>query len=238
MRRLVKRIVALSATLASTLLLATNLFALNVNLTLEAGSLREAGPPRLYGNAVLFSYHFNEAPDSRRIHTVQAAFAHENYSTLHPFRENEHGTFVLILEPPPEITELRYRLIVDGLWTTDPNNDSRVTDRWGVRVSRLELPQAGVRTDYPVIRDNNVVEFIFRAQGGQTVTIVGSFNGWDPFMTRMTESEPGVYTRSVRLAPGVHRYYFMADGVRLPDPRNEQREWNVDGMVVSVVQLR
>jgi 1,4-alpha-glucan branching enzyme len=119
----------------------------------------------------------------------------------------------------------------------DPNNDVRVQDRWGVRVSRLELPAARRPTSYPVVRDDDVVEFRFLAETGKTVTIVGSFNGWDPFMTRMTESETGVYTRRLRLAPGTHRYYFMVDGVRIPDPQNEEQQWNTDGKIVSVVQL-
>jgi len=119
----------------------------------------------------------------------------------------------------------------------DPNNDARVADRWGVQVSQLKLPAARSPTSYPVIRENDMVEFRFLAESGKTVTIVGSFNGWDPFMTRMTESEPGVYIRNLRLAPGTHRYYFMVDGVRIPDPRNESQQWNTDGKIVSVVQL-
>jgi hypothetical protein len=232
MRRLVKRL----ATLTAALMLTGTLFALDTNLTIEAASLQAAGPPQLRGNAVLFSYSFGEMPDSRRIHTVQAAFAHENYSRLHPFAENDRGIFVLILETPPGVTELRYRLIVDGLWTADPNNDSYVADRWGVRVSEFKLPAIRPQSSYPIVSDGSV-EFRLLAGRGQQVSVVGSFNGWDPFMTQMQEIEPGVYTRRLRLAPGTYRYYFQVNGARIPDPENDQQQWNTSGMIVSVVRL-
>jgi hypothetical protein len=219
------------------LLLSSILFARDMSTTLAAAGLSQAAPPQLRGNAVLWSYQFAGPNDRTRIHTVQIAFAHENYSQLYPFARNEQGVYVLVLDLPPELDELHYRLIVDGLWTPDPTNPDTFTDRWGIRVSRLRLDRPAPVPNYPVVRDESMVEFRFFAPPGQNVTIVGSFNGWDPFMTPMVETQPGVYRREVRLPPGDHLYYFLSDGLRIPDPENADRRWDVDGMIVSVVSL-
>ena len=245
------------ATLTFGLVLIASVSALDLYLALEAASLQTAREPQFYGRSVLFSYEFEGAlprgaGDDRRIHTVQAAFSHENYSRLHSFERNEYGVYVLIQDlsnqdlsiqdlgipdSPREPAGIRYRLIVDGLWTVDPNNPRVVTDRWGVRVSKLLLPPPGRADQYPIVRETENVEFRFSAEAGQRVTIVGSFNGWDPFMTPMTETEPGVYERRLRLTPGEHLYYFMVNGLRIADPRNADQRWGADGMIVSVVQL-
>jgi AMP-activated protein kinase-like protein len=233
-----KRITKLLAGLIFSLLLTVAATAQNQNLILEAGGLKEAGPPRLFGEAILFSYQFPGTAKQGQIHTVQASFEHESYSRLHPFSINEAGLYILIATIPLEVTAVRYRLVVDGVWTFDPQAPSQVTDRWGIRISEFPIPAyRGATEDFPAISRNGLVEFRVLSNSGRSVALVGSFNGWDPFMTPMTETEPGLYSRVVRLTEGEHLYYFMIDGLRLPDPGNASRRWNVDGMVVSVVRL-
>ena len=70
-----------------------------------------------------------------------------------------------------------------------------------------------------------------------TPYVRGSFNGWDPFMTPLRETSPGVFSRRLRLGTGEHLYYYVVDGLRLPDPGNNERKWHRTGLVVSVVSL-
>ncbi len=220
------------------LFLIGTVYSLDPNLTLEAGGLREAEPPRLFGGSVLFSYRFPGPVKRGQIHTVGAAFEHESYSRIHPFGLNDYGVYILIIAIPPDASALRYRFVVDGVWTIDPHALSEVTDRWGIRISEYQVPIFPTRnTDYPALSPGGFVVFRILAESGKSVALVGSFNGWDPFMTPMTETQPGVYSRRVRLTQGEHLYYFMIDGLRLPDPNNAVRRWDVDGMFVSVVQL-
>jgi AMP-activated protein kinase-like protein len=233
-----KPITKLLAGLVFGLILTAAATAQSQNLILEAGGLKEAGPPRLFGDSILLSYQFPGSGRQGQIHTVQASFEHESYSRLHPFSVNESGLYILIVSIPMEVTALHYRLVVDGVWTIDPRAPSEITDRWGVRISEFQIPaNRGGTRDYPAVSPEGFVEFRVLSNSGRSVALVGSFNGWDPFMTPMTETEPGLYSRVVRLPEGEHLYYYMIDGLRLPDPGNALRRWNVDGMAVSVVRL-
>ena len=233
-----KRIASFFAGLFIGLVLIGAVYSQDPNLTREAGGLRESGPPRLFGESILFSYQFPEPAKAGQIHTVQAALEHESYSQLHPFGLNDNGVYILIVATPPDVSTLRYRLVVDGVWTIDPHAPSEVTDRWGIRIAEFQVPidRAG-KAEYPAVSPEGLVEFRVLAESGQSVALVGSFNGWDPFMTPMAETQPGLYSRIVRLTEGEHLYYFMIDGLRIPDPNNAARRWNVAGMIVSVVQL-
>ena len=49
--------------------------------------------------------------------------------------------------------------------------------------------------------------------------LVGDFNGWNPTIDLMVETEGGFELR-LYLLPGTYRYRFIADGVSKPDPDN------------------
>lgn len=211
----------------------------NIDLILRAGGLTSSGAPVLIGNEVLLSYEFEHEIREGAIHAVQAAFSHEQFGTLHTFRRNQNGIFVLSIPKSWDIEEITYRLVVDGIWTTDPANPDTVADPWGVPMSRFSLPAIpSMTTTSPAMLGDGTVEFALVTKGGQSITIVGSFNGWDPYMTRMEEISSGVYKRRLHLPPGEHLYYFMVNGLRLPDPRNERQRLHGDGLVMSVVELR
>ncbi len=248
-----KRIRTIFLVLSAGLILISGIQAQDQTVTLEAGRLKEAREPRVFGDVVLFTYEFPSPAESGQIHTVQAVFEHETYGLLHPYQLNEHGVYVLIVSRTPEVSTLRYRLVVDGVWTIDPLAPAYAEDRWGVRVSEFPIPASlGGTVRYPdvsiretVSRSDSLrsssarahVEFRLRAESGISVALVGSFNGWDPFMTPMIEIQPGLYSRSIRLPDGEHLYYFLVNGVRVPDPNNGSRRWATNGAVLSVVQL-
>ncbi len=80
-------------------------------------------PPHLVDDVLLLSYR----PD-RPTRFVGARFAHESWKVLHTFAVNERGVFVLEYPWPVDATEIRYRIVVDGLWMTDPANPVVDTD--------------------------------------------------------------------------------------------------------------
>lgn len=220
------------------LLVASGLMAQDLSVILEVGSLEQASAPRMMGDRLLFSYDFGPGRHDGRVHSVEVAFSHDNFGSLHAFERNENDIYVLLYEPPEGIEVIEYRLIVNGIWMTDPSNPDFVTDRWGVRLSQTTLPRVERRlTETPVVHGDGTVEFVVAAPEGSRVSVVGSFNGWDPFMTPLHESAPGEFTRRVRLGPGEHLYYYIVDGLRLPDPRNSERKWHKTGLAVSVVSL-
>lgn len=221
--------------LALLVLLAATLPASEMDVILRAGGLASGGPPELIGDTLLLSYAFPSAREGA-MHSVQAAFAHEQWAVLHPYSRNRNGVYVLTIERPTD-TELRYRIVVDGLWTTDPSNPETVTDAWGVAISRLSLPPARPPAVTPVVLADGALEFRLRAQTGSRVMVVGSFNGWDPYMTELPEVASGEFVRRMRLPPGDYYYYFVVNGRRSSDPTNPSRRWQ-EGLAVSAVTVR
>jgi hypothetical protein len=62
------------------------------------------------------------------------------------------------------------------------------------------------------------VQFRLDLPAAQRVELAGDFTGWQPRYT-LHETEPGVWSVTVPLPPGVHDYAFVVDGERwLPDP--------------------
>lgn len=218
--------------------LVTAVGAQDVSVVLEAASVERASAPRMLGDHLLFTYDFGPDRHDGRIHSVEIAFAHDDFSTRYSFDRNDNDIYVFLYDVPPGITEIRYRLVVDGIWTTDPTNPITVEDRWGVALSRTTIPRAERSiTETPIVHPDGTVEFVVTAAPGSRVSIAGSFNGWDPFMTPLRETSPGRFSRRLRLGSGEHLYYYVVDGLRLPDPLNSERKWHTSGAVVSVVSL-
>ena len=195
-------------------------------------------------------------PAVSRARYVAVAFAHEQFARLHPYRivrstvqdpENPNETmdtrvFALAYSPPEDLERLEYRIVVDGLWQTDPMNPNTVLDANGVPRSVFELPdRPQTALGVPRVFEDGRVEFIFEPGAGDTVetirdvmidlgtneglrvSVAGSFNNWDPFMHRLRETEPGVYRLTLRVPPGRHHYYLVVDGRRILDPENDTR---------------
>ena len=206
-----------------------------VALHMKISRTREAAPPHIFEESVFFSFRPGSA-----VRYVGIAFAHENFREVHLFQRNERNVLFLLYPIPEGLHALDYRLVVDGLWTTDPSNPLRYRDASGVSLSRFELPPSipANRTRSPVInRRDGTVEFNLAGPPGRTVFISGSFNGWDPFMHRFREVRPGLYSLSLRLLPGTYHYIFYSDGRRSPDPLNPDRGTDPEGYEVSVLHF-
>jgi len=174
------------------------------------------------------------------------AFDFERYRQTHPFqrlvRRDADGKQIenllfYIAEIPPETSEVRYRMVIDGLWTTDPLNSETAYDfANGMSVSRLPV------TPYEVFktaqRPAGAVRFTWEGQSGKRIGLAGSFNGWDPFMYEMEELEPGKYELDLPLPAGTWYYAYFEGTDQLADPNNDDRAYTRDGRVASVVTVR
>jgi hypothetical protein len=105
---------------------------------LAVSGITEAGPPRVLDDVVVFTYEQN---DYARY--VAIAFEHENYQHRHVFtarrRDDRPDLYYLVYPVDVERDSLTYRLIVDGVWLTDPHAPQIRADRNGVTVGSVEL---------------------------------------------------------------------------------------------------
>ncbi|MDR0586367.1 MAG: glycogen-binding domain-containing protein [Treponema sp.] len=212
--------------------------------------LRHPGPgkPEIVADSVVFT-----APSSYR--RVGIAFGHEGFGKIYWFRKlmipNEDASPWVKDRPPPDMFrdsgvlfhvfpipenldmgELEYRLIIDGLWVRDPLNPSYRTDTSGISRSVVAIPRIK-RPDSPVRGPVGTLTFTFYAESGETVSVAGSFNNWDPFMYELSETSSGRYTLSLPLPPGVYQYTFFYRGERFLDPANPRRVYSRDGKAAS-----
>lgn len=79
----------------------------------------------------------------------------------------------------------------------------------------------------------------YRSQGAQSVSVVGSFNGWSPEADPMILDEDGNWRAEVRLRPGEFQYKFVVDGNRwIRDPANPNAVDDGFGELNSVLLVR
>jgi len=208
-------------------------------------NITEPRRPEIFENGVLFT-----ASSSHR--RVGISFAHENYGRVHWFRQLlvprdsadfwVGGRFDRNLEPyidsgimfhfepiPPNITNMDYRLVIDGLWMADPLNPVSVTRPSGVVESRVNLPPQAV----PVPVQAGMYRFSFRGAPGETITVAGDFNSWDPFMFALREISSGYHTLTLPFPPGRFVYTFFHRGEQFPNPANPRRLYTREGNVIS-----
>ena len=216
-------------------------------------SLTGPGSPEIYEDAVVFT----ASAANRR---VGIAFVHEGFSRVHWFRKllipqdpegapipkgrkipnpyRDSGILFHVQEVPEGMRELEYRLIIDGLWIADPANPRRMTDAVsGLANSVVSLP-AVKETPGPLSGPAGSLRFAFKGPPGETVTVGGSFNGWDPYMYELKENPPGYYTLTIPLHPGRYQYVFFHRGERRLDPYNFSRVYTKEGETASEIVLQ
>jgi len=213
-------------------------------------SLQAPGTPIIYENFVIFT-----ADSSLR--RVGIAFSHENFANTYWFKKlivsndllyaiipkgqkfpdpyKDSGIQFYVYEVPEHLRELEYRLVINGLWTTDPNNSLISRDpASGLTMSVLRLPSRPSKPN-PFIGLPEFVTFTFNGLPGESVTVAGSFNGWDPFMYELKEEPAGIYTLTLPLPSGTYQYVFYCRGQRLVDSFNPSRSYARDGKAASVI---
>jgi 1,4-alpha-glucan branching enzyme len=213
-------------------------FAANpMSVDIAVKSLKVAQPPRLVEDVLLFSY----KPDGEAmgaVGLVGARFAHESWKVLHLFSRNENGVFALDYPVPEGLREFRYRIVVDGLWMSDPANPNVDTDTLGNAVSVYQLEKEPARALVNPKRERDgAITFTFRGASGRRVSVAGDFNNWDPFIDLLAETAPGTYTLTLRVPAGAHWYVFFYNGRRFLDSWNPQTGADPEGATVSYFLL-
>ena len=208
------------------------------------------GAPVVFEDKVIFTF-------SSELRRVGIAFAHENFFKVYWFRQllipqdrlgapipvgkkapdpyKDSGILFYVWQIPENAKEVEYRLIIDGLWTVDPSNPKTRKDPVsGLALSVLSLP-SGKPLQEILNNPPESLNFSFKGPPGETVTVAGNFNNWDPFMYELKEAPAGVYSLNLPLPPGRYQYVFFHRGQRYVDPYNPKRIYAKDGSAASEI---
>ncbi|MDC7223877.1 MAG: glycoside hydrolase [Spirochaetales bacterium] len=197
-------------------------------LHLKITEMEEARKPEVYFDQIIFTYESAEP-----VRHVGIAFAHENFREIHTYQRNGKGVFFFLLSWP-YVEHIDYRLIVDGIWMTDPACPTVIPGSNGVELTRFTVGRE--RADEkisPQLEEDNQVTCRYWGDEGETVYLAGDFNNWDPYMFPMKESSPGLYEISLFLSGGTYHYCYYVNGESSTDPLNERVAINLFGEEVS-----
>ena len=215
-------------------------------------SMQKPGAPVIQDDYVIFT------ADSS-IRRIGVSFSHENFDVVYwfqtlmvsqdrlnpiilpgekePSSHRDSGIQFYVYNVPNYIRDLEYRLVINGLWTTDPSNPLVRRDPvLGLSISYLQMPARSVRPS-PLNGLPGGLTFSFNAPPGETVTVAGSFNSWDPFMYELREGPSGVYSLTLPLPSGTYQYVFIHRGQRYVDPDNPKRSYARDGSAASEITV-
>jgi len=193
------------------------------------------------------------------VRRIGVSFAHENFNEIYWYRQllipqdglnpillpgekvpnpyKDSGIQFFVYTVPDYVLDLEYRLIINGLWTVDPmNSQSRRDPVSGLTFSVLRIPPRAVRHT-PLNGLPEGLNFRFQGPPGETVTVAGTFNNWDPFMYELRESPAGVYRITIPLPPGSYQYVFFHRGERYADPNNPQQVFSKEGGIASEIVI-
>jgi hypothetical protein len=210
-------------------------FGESIDLNLYLQDVNQAAPPAVFGDFIILSC---QTRTPARV--VGARFSHEDFRSFHTYSRNENGVFVLAIPVPEQNVTIRYRIVIDGVWMSDPANPLRDTDERGIVFSLIPFVSTGTGAivESPRLLADGMVEFNFKGHGGSSVTVAGDFNAYDPFTHRLAEVSPGFYRLRLKLLPGRHFYHFVVDGFVLLDPQNERMVHDADGRQYSLLLVR
>ena len=210
----------------------------NYDFSSLVDTIRGVNPPYVSGNYLVFT----ARNDAR---SVGIAFDFEEYKTVHQFRlhksvsyegEVTDSWFYLVVPKPKKTMQVSYRMVIDGLWTLDPNNDRTVFDeKEGIYLSQIVIPK-----EDPAVTEilpSGLTRFVCFAESGQNIRIGGSFTNWDSWIYTMTEVAPGRYQIDIPLPRGTHYYAYYAGITAFIDKTNPLRGYSNDGKVVSRIVI-
>lgn len=176
---------------------------------------------------------------------VGIAFDFENYQNIHPFQirktkdvdgNTRNSVLFYLLERPAKLKNISYRLIIDGLWTSDPNNENKIYDPTsGISISTVHLglrkPEITNATEY------DGVKFIYQGESGQQIRLGGTFTNWDSWIYELKETKPGFYELIIPLPEGTYYYNYYLGMNSIVDKTNPKKAYTSDGRISSVIEV-
>ena len=202
--------------------------------------IKEVRNPYLKGDYLIFTA-------EKTASYVGIAFDYENFHTIHPYQvhniyddDNEIKSSLLffILKLNKSQKEIKYRIVVDGLWTLDPTNPNQLYDtQTGLMLSYVDASRR-IPPATEIDEGTRTVRFVYQGKSGQQVRIGGSFTNWDSWIYELRETTPGLYELELSLPPGTYQYAYYTGVTSMVDRTNPERCYTPDGKEASLIVIK
>ena len=199
-------------------------------------NIDQPGEPLLTDDYIIFTADVNHR-------FVGIAFDYENYQVIHPFQlltnTDENGKVTkkhmfYCYKRQHKFNTLRYRLIIDGLWTIDPLNSNKYYDESvNLYFSVVEAP--GSVEFFTQKAEDDSVHFIYKGKEGLNLRLAGTFTNWDPWIYELVETSPGLYELDLPLTSGTYYYSYYVGLTPILDNTNPNKAYSVDGRSVNYI---
>ncbi|WP_294428177.1 isoamylase [uncultured Treponema sp.] len=177
--------------------------------------------------------------------SIGVAFDYEEFRKIHYFQlrknygyegELTSSYYFYITEIPKKTPRVCYRLIIDGLWTIDPQNPNVIyNEKDNFALSYIDMPP--VETEITEKLDNGLTHFICYSESGQKIRLGGTFTNWDSWIYEMKETAPGKYEIDIPLHAGTYYYSYYNGITPFLDETNPSRGYAKDGRIVSCITI-
>ncbi|ASU34315.1 hypothetical protein [Mucilaginibacter xinganensis] len=159
-------------------------------------------------------------PGYTRARRVFLSGSFNNWSTLRGAMRKVGGGWIIDVKLEAGVYEYKY--IVDGRWTTDPNNLLRVDD--------------GAGNTNSVFFKYNYTLKLPGYSSARKVVVAGDFNKWNEDEL-VLEKRGSAWEKQLYLSDGRHVYHFLVDGRWIADPANPNKLKDEGGNASSVLNL-
>lgn len=208
----------------------------NFELDTMLHSIDKPGAPVITDDYIIFLADVNNRH-------VGIAFDFENYQVIHPFEILTHTDddgvvtrrhMFYVYKRQHKFSSLKYRLVMDGLWTTDPYNPNKYYDD-SVNLYFSVINEPGSINIFTEAKPDDAVHFIYKGKSGQTIHLAGTFTNWDPWIYELNETTPGLYELELPLPTGKYYYNYYIGLTPVVDSTNPTKVYAEDGRAASVI---
>ena len=207
-------------------------------------SINGVSEPKVHDNFIVFTA-------ENKFRHVGIAFDFEDYGTIHDFYRNvfydidmkERDSILFYICKIPEKTEkISYRLVIDGVWTTDPYNSQKYySSQADTYLSYVDIPfnPDKIKTENveATATSKNSTHFVYKGEPGQKIRLAGTFTNWDSYIYEFKETSSGFYELSLSLPKGTYYYAYYNGRKSFADNTNPNKVYTDDGKVASVLEV-
>lgn len=184
--------------------------------------IKKDGPPRFIENGVLFTL-----PETNG--TVAFLRTNiDNWQKDYYFKSSLYNVLYAFVPYSTDIKIIKYKININGYWTSDPNNPEYYPDDLGINLSIIETPDEDMYyEEMPIIEEtkNIVKKITFRYYNpyAKEVNFVCSIDNWNHYSHTMKSFNNGYWEIIKYYTPGTYLYYFLVDGEKKIDVDNPNK---------------